>query len=261
VLVGADGASSHVRSLLLPDARREDTGLVGIGGKLALTEEVRAVTPPAILRGPTPILGPRGCFMFASTVQYGDLDERAGCAETAGSSSNPCEGTAEDREEYVMWGFTARREKLALSKDAEALGGEELKAAVEPLIGDWHADLKRILVRTDPATVKAFSVKISVPVEPWQTRNVTLLRDALHNMPPFRGVGANTALWDAARLREALADYERAMIDRGFRAVRTSLRDMARFHAESFVARSMTKAFLRTLDRVPALRTLVVQGR
>jgi len=51
------------------------------------------------------------------------------------------------------------------------------------------------------------------------------------------------------------------MIDRGFRAVRTWLRDMARFHAESFVARSMTKAFLRTLDRVPALRTLVVQGR
>ena len=271
VLVGADGASSQVRSLLLPDAKREDTGLLGIGGKLALTDKVRAATPPAITRGPTPILGPRGSFMFASTVQYGDLNAPVGRADVAGSS----DGMKEEREEYVMWGFTARREKLALAKDAEALSGAELKDAVEALIGDWHADLKRLIAWTDPVNVRAFSVKTSVPVAPWRTRNVTLLGDALHNMPPFRGVGANTALWDAAKLREALiavdqgerdllealADYEKAMIDHGFRAVRTSLRDMTRFHAEGLIARSMTKAFFRTLDRVPALRSLVVQGR
>jgi len=48
-------------------------------------------------------------------------------------------------------------------------------------------------------------VKTSVPVPPWQTRNVTLLGDALHNMTPFRGIGANVALRDAAALRRALA--------------------------------------------------------
>jgi 2-polyprenyl-6-methoxyphenol hydroxylase-like FAD-dependent oxidoreductase len=275
VLVGADGASSHVRSLLLPGAKREDTGLLGIGGKLALTDEVRVATPPAIMRGPTPILGPRGCFMFAGTVRYGDLSGPVGRTDTAGSSHGSCDATEEDREEYVMWGFSARREKLALAKDAEALSGAELKDAVEALIGDWHADLRRLIAWTDPVNVKVFSVKTSVPVAPWRTRNVTLLGDALHNMPPFRGIGGNTALWDAAKLREALiavdqgerdllealADYEKAMIDHGFRAVRASLKDMARFHAEGFIARSMTKAFFRTLDRVPALRTLVLQGR
>jgi 2-polyprenyl-6-methoxyphenol hydroxylase-like FAD-dependent oxidoreductase len=275
LLVGADGANSQVRSLLLPGAKRKDTGLLGIGGKLALTDEVRAATPPAILRGPTPILGPRGSFMFASTVGYDDLNGPVGRADAAGSSGGSCDGTEEDREEYVMWGFTARREKLAVAKDAGALTGAELKNAVEAQTGDWHAALRRLIAWTDPVNVKAFSVKTSVPVAPWRTRNVTLLGDALHNMPPFRGAGANTALWDAAKLRdaliavdqgerdllEALADYERVMIDHGFRAVRTSLRDMARFHAEGFIARSITRAFFRTLDRVPALRTLVVQGR
>jgi 2-polyprenyl-6-methoxyphenol hydroxylase-like FAD-dependent oxidoreductase len=94
-------------------------------------------------------------------------------------------------------------------------------------------------------------VKTSVPVPPWQTRNVTLLGDALHNMTPFRGVGANTALRDAAALRRALAAvnasekellpalaaYERDMIDYGFAAVRTSRADMERFHAEGALSR------------------------
>lgn len=41
------------------------------------------------------------------------------------------------------------------------------------------------------------------------TRNVTLLGDALHNMTPFRGMGANMALRDAAALRRALVNVAR----------------------------------------------------
>jgi 2-polyprenyl-6-methoxyphenol hydroxylase-like FAD-dependent oxidoreductase len=57
-----------------------------------------------------------------------------------------------------------------------------------------------------------------------------LLDDALHDIPPYRAVEANAALWDAATLREALvavdrgdvelltsiASYGRAVIDHGF---------------------------------------------
>jgi 2-polyprenyl-6-methoxyphenol hydroxylase-like FAD-dependent oxidoreductase len=99
--------------------------------------------------------------------------------------------------------------------------------------------------------------------------------DAVHNMPPCRGVGANTALWDAALLRETivaadgdkrpllerLAAYERQMIEHGFRAVRTSLADMERFHAENPISRTLTKAFLQTIDRVPPLRSMLMEGR
>ena len=114
----------------------------------------------------------------------------------------------------------------------------------------------------------AFPVKTSVPIRPWKTRNVTLLGDALHNMTPFRGIGANTALRDAATLRRALvrvdrgedelipalAAYERDMIEYGFRAVRTSLKEMERLHTDGILARTFTKIFFRTIDRVPPLK-------
>ena len=94
-------------------------------------------------------------------------------------------------------------------------------------------------------------------------------------MPPYRGVGANAALWDAALLREtivavdrgdqpllpALADYERRMIDHGFRLVRASLNNTARFHAESPIRRAITKIFFRTMDHAPALKAAMLGGR
>lgn len=199
MLGGADGAASRLRSLLLPEAKREDTGPIGVGGKLALTDEGRALTPPAVLRGPTPILGPRGCIMFGSAVQYGDLDSRESARDgEAGTATIACDGAFEDREEYVMWGFTARRKKFTFAKDDAAFASEDLKSAVQGLIGDGHPALRHLVQRTDPSTIKTFSVKTSVPVAPWKTRNVAVLADALHNMPPFRGVGANSAWWDAA---------------------------------------------------------------
>ena len=197
--------------------------------------------------------------MFVSLVAYDDL---RGFEDAA------------DRQDYLMWGFSARRERFGVAPGAEKLQGSELKRVVERLTTDWHQDLQRMVQDTDPATVTSFPVKTSTPVKPWKTRNVTLLGDALHNMPPYRGVGANTALWDAALLRETIVDatqerplverlaaYERQMINHGFRAVRTSLAAMEQFHAEALFRRTLTKAFLRTLDRVPALQTVMMHAR
>jgi 2-polyprenyl-6-methoxyphenol hydroxylase-like FAD-dependent oxidoreductase len=266
VIVGADGASSHVRSLLLPEAKREDLGIVGIAGKLALTDQVRTLVPTAILRGPTLILGPRGSFMFCSSVQYDDLATPDGAPKG--------KVLAGDRENYVMWGVSARREKFSLPVDGEAPGGPQLKLAVEELVSDWHPTLRQLVEMTAAGEISKFLVKTSVPVPPWKTRNVTLLGDALHNMPPFRGIGANAALWDAAALRKALAAvdrgekkllpalaaYERAMIDHGFNAVRATLKNTARFHAEGWIERTLTKSVFRVAGLVPWLRNALVGG-
>jgi len=57
-----------------------------------------------------------------------------------------------------------------------------------------------------------------------------------------------------ADLIEALARYERDMIEHGFRAVRGSLANMRRFHAESPLARAITKALFRGVDLLPPLK-------
>jgi len=77
VLIGADGASSRLRAQLLPSAQRVETGVVAVTGKLGLNAETRAHTPQPIFRGPTLVLGPRGCLLFASAVDYGDDPHRA----------------------------------------------------------------------------------------------------------------------------------------------------------------------------------------
>ena len=265
VLVGADGAGSHLRAQLLPDARRVETGILAITGKFHLGNDARQATPSEIFSGPTLILGPKGCFLFASAVEYGELSTRPnkGKVDPSAHFSVPY-----DRDEYVMWGFSARREKFGLPENPEAVDGEELKEAVAALMHDWHPALQSLVQRAECSTMTAFPVKTSVPIPPWKTRNVTLLGDALHNMTPFRGIGANTALRDAATLRRtlvrvdrgddelipALAAYERDMIEYGFRAVRTSLKEMERLHADGTLARTFTKIFFRTIDRVSPLK-------
>ena len=91
--------------------------------------------------------------------------------------------------------------------------------------------------------------------------------DALHNMTPFRGTGANIALRDAAALRralvrvvrgessllESLAAYEREMIEYGFRAVRASLANMRLVHSEG-IRRQLTKFGFRLMNLFPQLK-------
>jgi hypothetical protein len=113
VLIGADGASSRVRQQLLPHAERVETGIFAISGKIAMTEAVRRATPQAFLLGPTLVLGPKGHFMFGSAVEYGNSDDKARVNLEPPSTSPPAE-LPSDREQYVMWGFSAPREAFAL---------------------------------------------------------------------------------------------------------------------------------------------------
>lgn len=258
VLIGADGANSRVRAQLLPEAKRIETGIMIVSGKFGLSEGVRDETPEAIWRGPTLLLGPPGSFLFGNGVEFGRED------------GAPASG----REGYVMWGFSAWCDMFGAGTDLENLNGEELKRLVLRLMKDWSPAARRMVERAEPATVNAFPAKTSVPTPPWRTRNVTLLGDALHNMTPYRGVGANVALRDAGALRRALAavargerelipalaDYERDMVDYGFCAVRASLKQMERLHARSLLERFATKTFFRAADLFPPLKSTFADG-
>lgn len=257
LLVGADGANSRVARQLLPDAHRIDTGVVAISGRFPLDDVARHETPDSVFNGPTLIIGALGAFMFASAVEYPPEAE-----------------PIYDRDEYIMWGLSARREDFGLSVAPERLDPEAARALALEKMRGWAPELRRMVERADPAFITAFPVKTASESRAWPTRNVTLLGDALHNMTPFRGMGANAALDDAAALRDALAaiaegrqlllpalaDYEHAMIDKGFAAVRGSLADMRRFHARSTLERSITKLTLRLVDIMRPLQP-IFRGR
>jgi salicylate hydroxylase len=182
IVVGADGASSHVRGQLLPSARRLDTGIVVLSGKVPLDGAARQETPSAMFEGPTLFMGPSGCFLFAGAVAY-----------------PPDASHIYDSDEYVMWGFPAPRELLAPHVNVAELTGEQTKALALAQAKGWHPALRRLVERADRATMTSFEVKSAKPIVPWESGAVTLLGDAFHNMTPFRGIGANMALRDAAR--------------------------------------------------------------
>ena len=87
-------------------------------------------------------------------------------------------------------------------------------------------------------------------------------------MTPFRGIGANVALKDAVRLRDAIVagesgerplidaiqGYETEMLRYGFKAVKNSLRAMEQTVGENEVARTLTRAAFCVIDRLPQVK-------
>ncbi|WP_080127955.1 MULTISPECIES: NAD(P)/FAD-dependent oxidoreductase [unclassified Actinoplanes] len=98
---------------------------------------------------------------------------------------------------------------------------------------DWHPKIQQLLSYADGSSFFPITIRASVRTDPWAPGPVTLLGDAVHTMPPAGGVGANTALQDAATLAaellsgrplpDAVAAYERVMIPRGYDTVERSV--------------------------------------
>ena len=69
LLVAADGVNSGVRKQYLPHAEPTDTGVVGIGGTIPLTDGVMALAPHLLLDGPVMVVPPT-----ALQHVYGDVE-------------------------------------------------------------------------------------------------------------------------------------------------------------------------------------------
>jgi 2-polyprenyl-6-methoxyphenol hydroxylase-like FAD-dependent oxidoreductase len=272
VLVAADGANSRVRGQFLPSAERVDTGIRNIVGKFPLTEESRKLLPELVMVGPKSIMPPKGCGFFTAPHELGE----AGITATGiGGNDETAEHDAmlfDNTTSYVMWAYAASEGRYrSAGADLSSLDGAGLRDLVGRLIADWHPALGRMVADTPPESVTLIPILTSEPIEPWSTTNITLLGDAIHSMTPFRGIGANTALRDAQllarnliaaargerELLDAIGDYERQMIDYGFAAVRSSLRDAKAFVSENRASRVMFKTVLRFFSAVPPLKRKV----
>ncbi|WP_412538999.1 NAD(P)/FAD-dependent oxidoreductase [Longispora sp. K20-0274] len=275
VLVGADGSNSAVRRQYLPHARLEDAGIVAVGGKVALTPEIRALLPDRAFHGISTVFAPGGQFLILHVMEFPwgrDGTVKTGIGGTDAALIAAWPGLLFDNtRDYVMWGFSAAADKFPA--DFGDRRGAELLGQVRAMTGSWHPDLRRLFDATEPDTVFRVNIRTSVPVEPWAPSPVTLLGDAIHTMTPGRGIGANTALRDAALLtREltavrdgrldlltAIGGYETRMREYGYAAVAASKRQMS--GADPIHRPVLGRAVLagmrtgmRLVNRVPALK-------
>ncbi|MFI6170454.1 FAD-dependent oxidoreductase [Nocardia sp. NPDC051052] len=229
VLVAADGIGSVIRAQRLPNARVVDSRTRLIYGRVPLTPELRDALPPTMFSVFNSVAGPGDRFVGIAPVEYREQPAAAAVRLAPEVALEPALDTL-----AVMFG--RRLDRLGCSdQELRAASGRELRDLVLEQLAGWHPLVTEIVERWTLSTLFPIRIRSSVPIPPWPTSNVTLLGDAIHAMSPAAGAGANIALRDAAALTRALAeiltgrtllaaigDYERAMIDEGFRMVRLS---------------------------------------
>src|SRR5512133_1808503 len=259
LLIGADGANSRVRQQLLPHAERTDTGIVAVAGKHQLTEESLAALPTVLTTDANMVIPAERGFLFTAVWQH---DRR----RVSAGSNLPSGFLLDNTADYTFWAYADAAGQFPAG--VGELSGEGLTGLILDKTAGWAPGLRNLISGSDPTTVNVVRVRSASPVGAWPTGPVTLLGDAIHNMTPMGGIGANTALRDADLLRRqliavsrnelqlipAIHSYELQMLDYGFAAVKRSLRNARQAGSANRLGRLMFRGGLRTISALPPLR-------
>jgi 2-polyprenyl-6-methoxyphenol hydroxylase-like FAD-dependent oxidoreductase len=280
VLIGAEGAGSRLRKQRLPHARMEETGIQSLGGKVPITEESKALLSNKVFNGISLVMAPKGFGAILHVMEF-KWDPNGGVKHGVGG--NDAELIShwpgflfDNTRDYIMWGVWAARRWFPA--DPATLSSDQQLGLAREMVKNWHPNMRRLMELTDPSTVFSVNIRTSVPLEPWESSNVTLLGDAIHTMTPGRGVGANTALRDAALLCkrlvevkdgarpliDALHEYEVEMLEYSREAVLESRKQM---DARSIVHRpvigriplAIARTAMRLINSVPFLKQKMIK--
>ena len=95
-------------------------------------------------------------------------------------------------------------ENWVKDNDLNFNNNKQISNFLNDLCHDWNSAYKELFKATSEFT---FLPLYQVPIENWQPhKNITLIGDAAHGMPPYAGVGVNTGLLDALYLAENLTN-------------------------------------------------------
>lgn len=251
LLVGADASNSKVRQQYLPELKRIDLGILSIAGRYILREGSEQELPPPLTNGSLNNIVPAGAgWMFVTSL-------RSRPANLAGK--------VQPMENYVVWAFVAPQDRYP--EGAKGLSGTLLRDFVLKQIDGWSPDLKVMVSKSEATTIAAVPLRSMPKLDAWQPGNVTLIGDAIHNMTPMAGAGANTALRDAQLLRDNLVEvaagrqklvaavgrYEAKMRHYANHVVGWSRKFAEGANSNSRISRSFFRLLLRLANAYPVI--------
>ncbi|KAK8080768.1 hypothetical protein PG997_008586 [Apiospora hydei] len=201
LLVGADGKGSAVRRQHVPDHVMLDTGHGGFFGKTPLTAELREIferntdLKGLVLVSDTQTLATPLHLLMEEMVWPPALRKNATAVQLP--------------QDYIYWALLSQRASMPFS-EKELAGpvrwGDAAVQATLDLTKNWTAELRKIMAGQAPQETSYHPVHTASPsMAAWKpSRYVTLVGDAVHGMPPFAALGANTALRGVHLLHQAI---------------------------------------------------------
>ncbi|MCJ1225201.1 hypothetical protein MMC12_001850 [Toensbergia leucococca] len=203
LLVGADGVRSPVRKQYLPNHRPVDTNGSCIYGKTPLTTELTERFPERAAKWMTLILDK------TPMTQTLDIDETPLTLLLEPIRFKESEHRRKLPVDYIYWVLISRTDVFgASSKELLRLSGSESAKLSLKLTEEWDPSIRALLELQDISQSSTLRVGSAIPeIVPWEaSERVTLLGDSIHVMSPCGGVGAVTALCDAALLSGILGN-------------------------------------------------------
>ena len=195
ILVGADGVYSPTRRQYLPDHIPMDTDARAIYGKTLMTPDLLERFNKNAREGITVITDDKGVTLFLETIRF---------PEDIAVVSH---GALSSVQDYLYWVILSPASGLPSDSELFSLTPQQTATLSLKLTEGWHTSLRCLLELQQIERTSIVQLTSASPDQPsWESSNITLLGDAIHCMPPTGGVGANTALRDAALLCELLKD-------------------------------------------------------
>jgi 2-polyprenyl-6-methoxyphenol hydroxylase-like FAD-dependent oxidoreductase len=255
LLVGADGSNSRVRRQYLPHLVRHELGILTIAGRLPLRHPAAQALPSDMTDGSVNnVVPPEPGWMFASTWPASSHPDSTATRHTS-------------EEDFLVWAYAAARS--AYPDDVESFSPERLAHLVTGRVAGWDLRVADMIEASDPATVAPVALRSMSTLPEWQASNVTVLGDAIHNMTPMAGIGANTALRDADGLRRVLVEpgpaalterverYEQHMRGYANDALALSTRNANNAASDRRLSRMAFGTLLRVAERVAPVKRAV----
>ncbi|WP_212004657.1 NAD(P)/FAD-dependent oxidoreductase [Chitinophaga sp. HK235] len=187
VLVIANGASSSLIAGCFPGTMLRDTGGVCIYGRVALREKQQLLIGDVIRLG-TNVIFDGDMAAIIDVMQFDRAYKNVSLPE-----------------DYIYWALIGKRSSFGLENDQSLRLAPEIQGdCVREGTKRFSPKLNPLFSQTEITAMSIVPVRHSVQGKRSGLSPVTVMGDAIHTMSPAAGLGANTALRDAALLAESL---------------------------------------------------------